>query len=322
MKEKIWSILLTMYFLGCFSLFVLVCLMISKDVFQVSLVEVNWNFPETFEEHGITFLAAPSTDEEMQEVLELMLKEGIYELSIPYPFGYFTRDRLTEYMEAYLKNYEQIGMKYIQYACSSTHRVELRVKGGFGGKEYISIYRGGAGADLEDLRAKDEVFEGGIDLMEKKLRDAGIEEQEELEQLKWIYVYVGQELEYAYDLPEYAYTGYGAIVEKEAVCQGYVAIFQAICERFGFEVLGEAGFVHEWDEAIVGPDGNGTEGAHIWSKVYVGDQWLYFDPTFGDQKGQENGELTEYNLDFFALTQGEMYLDRDCLEYTPLLPLG
>ncbi|WP_352419482.1 hypothetical protein [Proteiniborus sp.] len=41
-----------------------------------------------------------------------------------------------------------------------------------------------------------------------------------------------------------SFTGYGAAINKEAVCQGYTALYNILCKIVGIEVQGVPGIVN------------------------------------------------------------------------------
>lgn len=288
------------------ALFLIVFFMIDI-IYDTQFIVFDQFFSETFESDGITFASAPQTREEMEDVVQVMMEEGIYHLAIPYPLGFFSKSTYVEHMELFLDVIEHIGIHYPHYSCSSTAKVSLRTQQSvLKLEEYIIIYRGGRYSDPVVLREQEHYFYEYVAQTAEELREEDILSLPLLEQIKRIYIYVIDELEYAFDLPEYAFTGYGAITEKKAVCQGYVILFHAICEEFGIEMIGESGYILI-DEDIENPP---DEISHIWSKCFIDGEWVYFDPTYGDTYGYINGEPSYYNLDFFALSDEEIYRDR------------
>ena len=87
-----------------------------------------------------------------------------------------------------------------------------------------------------------------------------------------------------------AYSAYGAIVEKSAVCSGYSKAFQLLCNKLGVECV-----------SITGMSDNEH---HQWNCVKLDDSWYQVDLTWNDS---EYGELCRY--DYFNLTDEQMYKD-------------
>ncbi len=80
------------------------------------------------------------------------------------------------------------------------------------------------------------------------------------------------------------FTAYGAIVEGEAVCEGYAKSMQILLSRAGIPcsmVRGDAGGV-----------------AHMWNVVELGGKWYHLDPTWDD-----NDTEGTISYEYFNLTQ-------------------
>ncbi len=100
-----------------------------------------------------------------------------------------------------------------------------------------------------------------------------------------IYRYVTEHVNYDYDAyqefldnygssegHETAYTAYGALVEGKAVCQGYSALFYAMCRYVGLPVL------------IVTGQALGDQGYenHAWNMIQLGGLWYQVDATWDE----------------------------------------
>jgi hypothetical protein len=129
-----------------------------------------------------------------------------------------------------------------------------------------------------------------------------------------IYRYVTEHVDYDYDAyqefldhngsadgHETAYTAYGALVEGKAVCQGYSALFYAMCRYAGLPVL------------ILTGQAEGEDGYenHAWNMIQLGGQWYQVDTTWDEgrpvwahryfAKGTEN--MTDHILDHRFMTE-------------------
>lgn len=88
-----------------------------------------------------------------------------------------------------------------------------------------------------------------------------------------------------------SYTGYGALVNGTAVCQGYVSVYTALCNTFGIQCYGVTG--------VAGGDD------HIWNYVCLDGNWCYVDVTYGDPVP----DRTDYcNETFFAISYEQISL--------------
>ncbi|PEB53630.1 S-layer protein [Bacillus pseudomycoides] len=98
---------------------------------------------------------------------------------------------------------------------------------------------------------------------------------DEHEKVKAIHDYVVKHV--AYDTSYNSYTGYGALANHSAVCQGYALLT--------YQLLKEAGI----DSHIVTGTGNGE--AHAWNLVKIDNKWYHLDTTFDDPIPDEQGRV-------------------------------
>jgi len=115
----------------------------------------------------------------------------------------------------------------------------------------------------------------------------------------YVHDYLVNNCDYDYeavdDEDDNAYSAYGAIVEKSAVCSGYSKAFQILCNKLGVECISILGESHDEN--------------HQWNAVRLDDNWYQVDVTWDDS---ENGEITQY--DYFNLTDEAMYKDHTVWE--------
>jgi hypothetical protein len=93
------------------------------------------------------------------------------------------------------------------------------------------------------------------------------------------------------------WTAYGALVNKEAVCQGYAAAFHLILQHLKIPVVNDFGTA----------DGQ----QHVWNQVLIDGQWLYVDVTFNDpiiSGGRPTqADLNKFSKEFLLLTKEAFY---------------
>lgn len=94
--------------------------------------------------------------------------------------------------------------------------------------------------------------------------------------------------EYGYDD---AYTAYGCLVKKKAVCQGYAAAFNLLAAKAGICSI-----------AVPGEAGGGT---HAWNYVKNGSNYRYIDVTWDDPVPDE-GSKAKVHRNYFYLTQAQL----------------
>lgn len=91
------------------------------------------------------------------------------------------------------------------------------------------------------------------------------------------------------DLKADSFTGYGALFYKTAVCQGYTAVYSALCNAALIE--------------CVSITGTAKGEPHIWSYANLDGKWSYIDVTFGDPLPDRANYCDE---SYFAVTAGAL----------------
>ena len=87
-----------------------------------------------------------------------------------------------------------------------------------------------------------------------------------------------------YDERPEAYSAYGALVNKLAVCDGYAKAYRMLCERAGLECL-----------RVLNRD-------HAWNLVKVDSEWFHVDCTFDDKSSDDPLEMQRRSYEFFLLS--------------------
>ncbi len=89
------------------------------------------------------------------------------------------------------------------------------------------------------------------------------------------------------------FTAYGALVNGEAVCEGYAKSMQLLLNRVGVAcsmIRGDAGDV-----------------PHMWNVVELGGEWYHLDPTWDDMENEINYEY--FNLTTLAISENHTICD-------------
>jgi|GEM_PF-5021820 len=86
------------------------------------------------------------------------------------------------------------------------------------------------------------------------------------------------------------FEAYGAIVNHEAVCEGYAKAFDymldIIYEIYNVEIKCRTIYGYMYDTSTSGSE------YHCWNAVYIGSSWYYIDVTAGDPVISKNGSVT------------------------------
>lgn len=93
----------------------------------------------------------------------------------------------------------------------------------------------------------------------------------EYEASKIVYERLAEHVTYNLDAP-YCHTGYAALVNREAVCDGYANAYQFLLKKLGIMTYMVSGIA------------NG--GGHAWSLVRINGEYYYTDATWGDGDGK------------------------------------
>lgn len=88
-----------------------------------------------------------------------------------------------------------------------------------------------------------------------------------------------------------AYSAYGCLVDKRAVCEGYAKAFALVCGKLGIDAL-----------PVVGTSINagGKPEAHMWNLVKLDGKWYHVDVTWDDSTTELGDDFVRY--DYFMLS--------------------
>lgn len=119
-----------------------------------------------------------------------------------------------------------------------------------------------------------------IDIAEQKIQEvkkqvmAEIENKSEYEKIKYIHDYLVEQITYEQTLSKNnIYDIYGALINKECVCEGYAKSFKYLLDEAKIEnviVIGE------------GINSDGQRESHAWNYVKLGEEWYAVDVTWDD----------------------------------------
>ncbi len=133
-----------------------------------------------------------------------------------------------------------------------------------------------------------EALEGIVEDMLSLLQ----EDMSDYEKALTLYDALIDQCSYVKDAPN-AHTVYGALVDGEAVCEGYALAYQYLLMRAGIPAMYVVGYSNE---------------DHAWNAMQLDGQWYYADPTRDDPVGND-GSFRYYG--YFALTRELMDWDHE-----------
>ncbi len=140
-----------------------------------------------------------------------------------------------------------------------------------------------------------------LDVVVEEILDALQEDMSDYDKALTLYDALIDRCDYSLTAPN-GHNAYGALVEGQAVCEGYALAYQYLLMRAGIPAMYVTGFSRE---------------DHAWNAMQLDGRWYYADPTRDDPKGND-GTFRYYG--YFGLTREMMDWDHDFYEDTIPLP--
>ena len=136
------------------------------------------------------------------------------------------------------------------------------------------------------------------------VRNLGIDDKSDYDKVKYINNYIIDNVSYykgSLDLTikDFPCTAYGALINHEAVCEGYSLLFYRMCREAGIPLRFITGVGYD-------PVSNSTA-AHAWNIVKINDKWYNIDVTWND-----SGVSRELDNSYFLMNDEDfIYHKRD-----------
>lgn len=262
--------------------------------------------PPTFTlKEGVELPTSPDTYDDILFTIQTMVEEDVMSMKVPYRVNLLELDLFSAYEFAYSRAYQHVNATHMEFTSNTSgyqigyHITQL-------GEFNLTFQRSDSNYSLETIREQNDFFRQEVDRYFAELTESGrfSFELTEMEQIQVLFDFTMEQLTYDFSLQPISFTAYGAVANKEVVCQGYVALFNALLKKANFQA-----------EGVIGTSFENNEG-HIWTRVKLGDTWHYFDPTYADRPSYtlEDGELL-YNYTYFDMSQDTMLYDRTTTHY-------
>ncbi len=230
-----------------------------------------------------SFPKEPRTEEDFRKVFLYMANENILEITLDYP-------------ESYQFNFEDSNI--IQNNCSTAFDAVV--------VEFVDLFSGISKADYkmsgnslsssmtirlssyyvtnEELIAQQLYFEEYAKLINTQLHEKGMLSytMTQYEIARVLFTYVTHNLYYDESISYESYTGYGAVKNKTAVCQGYTALYNYLLKLNDIYAKGQSGYI------IV------DNTPHIWTVSLLDGDVSYADVTFADPTPDQKN-YTDYH---------------------------
>lgn len=287
-------------------LFLLCTLLLSACEPSEIIPEPLVAFPSTFQlTEDLTLPSAPDTFQEIIQVMENMVEHDVMSMEVPYPCNLIELGIYSSYEYAYRRAYQNVNATHIEYT-SNTRQYLTGYRIDTQGNFFMTFSRQDPLYSQEDISHQNEFFRQEVQAIFQELQDQEIFsfQMPPLDQIKVLFDFTMSHLSYDYEIPEISFTAYGTVTVQKVVCQGYVALFNALLKLAGFQA-----------EGVIGTATDNGEG-HIWTRVLLDDGWHHFDPTFADRPTwtPDQGELL-YNYVYFDMTEETMLYDRNITHY-------
>lgn len=228
----------------------------------------------------------PTSVEDFEIVLLYMLRSKVYDYEILYNVNHDQSYIENELSKNFLKAKNIINTKIPEH-------------GQHFNNTYISFYDEGNTLFVINLSSwhfdnnnilrmddsfRDESYNIIEGLIEEDRLTASMTEKEKAEVL---YKWMAYNIEYDHSFSCDSFTGYGAAINRKALCGGYTALYNMLCSIVGIKV-----------EGVVGMSNIDTDdpGLHMWTLANLDGEMLYIDSTWGD-----GGNYV--NMDYFAVTK-------------------
>ncbi len=219
----------------------------------------------------VLYPSEPHTVEDFRKVLLYMANQNILELKINYDDSYkvvfedsnITQNNLSTAFDQVVVEYVDLfsGVVESQYqmegnifACSLTINLNSNI------------------VDDTTLIQNQVYFEqAALNINTSLYQDGTLKESmSQRQKAKALYSYVTKNYAYDTTLNKESYTGYGAVKNKTAVCQGYTALYNYLLKLNNIDCYGQAGIIIE------------SNTQHIWTVATLDGVPTYIDVTFGD----------------------------------------
>lgn len=220
-----------------------------------------------------------------------MVNQGILELDLHYAT---VQDETTQFETAFTA-FENVFEKDIEFF-SNTPNVYSETWSN-DGSFLLKIKIGNDRLDDITLLSQEKEFQQKAtqinnELHEKNIIRYGMTQKEIAKEL---FTYVTQTLKYDLHYYNESYTGYGAVKNSTAVCQGYTALYNYLLKLNGIDCRGQQGEILE----------NGL--GHIWTVAVLDGKTSYIDVTFGDPVLDKEGYS---NYEYFDISKADLSKDR------------
>ncbi len=232
----------------------------------------NTHFPEE-----------PRTIADFRKVFLYMANENLLEIELHYSDSYSVNfQQNTDIQKNCSDAFDAIVVEYVDLF-SGISKADYKMMGNSLSSS-ISIKLSSQYVSDEELVSQQSYFEKTAYEINQQLYQENrlTFDMTDKEKAEAIFTYVTQNLAYDTNIFYESYTGYGAVKNNFAVCQGYTALYNYLLKLNDIYCIGQSGYIIS-DNA-----------PHIWTVAVLDDTTAYVDVTFGDPT-PDREDYTDYS---------------------------
>lgn len=245
----------------------------------------EWGLNKPVKYSDIDFSSDPYSTEELEKVFLYMASSGVYEYTVKYSTRAYQLVSNPEYKAMVTKALSIVHGKYPEFF-SYMNELSYQISGN-DETSSVKFILANSNFTIQEVESMRSAFEAeAIHVLISLIQDNKISnEMNDKEKAKVLFNWIIKFTSYDNSFDLESYTGYGQIVNKKAVCQGYTATYNYMCKLLGLDVQG-----------ISGTAGSNQED-HIWTLIDLDGEIFHIDATWGDSFGTE-----EANYSYFVVT--------------------
>ncbi len=213
----------------------------------------------------------PKTVEDFKKVFLYMANQNLLEISFNYSESYKTNFEDSRDIQSNCSTaFDSIVVEYVDLF-SGVGKADYKMSGNSLSSS-LTIKLSSQYVSDEELQMQQVYFERTAFNINQELHETNYitKDMTQKEIAEVLFTYVTSILSYDVDIDFESYTGYGAVKNNTAVCQGYTALYNYLLKLNDIYCIGQSGYVLS--------DGS----PHIWTVALLDGVVSYSDVTFGD----------------------------------------
>lgn len=215
----------------------------------------------------------PCKHEDFMTLFKYMGEEGLIELRIPYLLSLNDIETYLLLRTNIIGAFEKSFNLYPEYfSFTPSLNIKRNIMTASKGELILTLYNDNILS--EEVVSMRKQFDDACEDIILDLSQKGIlrEDLSDVEKARVLFEYVVTNVEYDTNYGVNSFTGYGAVIDGKAVCQGYTAMYNKLCRLVGLDIKAITGLIES------------TREYHMWSAILdkTTGEWYYSDTTFAD----------------------------------------